>query len=173
MTDHRIGLDLFNDVLDVLHRHGFTRGDDQHAGRAIFLIGDLARIYEGSQDRPDGPAITQAPYPPPPELPGPEPDQGPSVHEDNPGAVTLTNTQVKAVLTSLDLGADWNRNRAETCTYCADQSCSICELRLQEARTYDQIAAQLLHDEQAARTARTQAGRHAGPGLSADKEAGQ
>jgi hypothetical protein len=48
MSDHRIGLDLFNDVLDVLDRHGFARGDDEHAGRAIFLIGDLARIYEGA-----------------------------------------------------------------------------------------------------------------------------
>ena len=52
MRDHRIGLDLFTDVLDVLHRHGFARGDDQHAGRAIFLISDLARIYEGTQDHP-------------------------------------------------------------------------------------------------------------------------
>ena len=55
MTDHRIGLDLFTDVLDVLERHGFTRGDDQHADRALFLIGDLARIYEGSHDHPFGP----------------------------------------------------------------------------------------------------------------------
>jgi hypothetical protein len=164
MTDDRIGLDLFTDVLDVLHRHGFTRGDDQHAGRAIFLIGDLARIYEGSQDRPTRPATTQAPH-----LPSPEPP----VPEVNPGAVTLTHAQVKAVLTSLDLAADRERDRAETCTYCADQSCSICELRLQEARTYDQIAAQLLHHEQPARTARTQAELHARPGLSADKEAGQ
>ena len=62
MTDHRIGLDLSNDVLDVLHRHGFARDDDQHAGRASFLIGDLARIYEGSQDHPHGPSITQASY---------------------------------------------------------------------------------------------------------------
>jgi len=48
MTGHRIGLDLFNDVLDVLHRHGFTRGDDLHAGRAIFLISDL---YEAWWDK--------------------------------------------------------------------------------------------------------------------------
>jgi hypothetical protein len=50
MRDRRIGLDLSTDVLDVLDRHGFDRGDDLHAGRAILLIGDLARIYEGSQD---------------------------------------------------------------------------------------------------------------------------
>ena len=70
MTDHRIDLDLFTDVLDVLDRHGFTRGDDQHTGRAIFLIGDLARIYEGTQDHPVGPSSSQAPSPPPPEPPG-------------------------------------------------------------------------------------------------------
>ena len=34
MTGHRIGLDLFSDVLDVPRRHGFAGGDDLHAGRA-------------------------------------------------------------------------------------------------------------------------------------------
>ena len=63
MTDHRIGLDLFTDVLDVLHRHGFARGDDEHQGRAISLISDLARIYEGTQDHPFGPSIAPAPVP--------------------------------------------------------------------------------------------------------------
>ena len=51
-SDHRITSGLIHDILDVLERHGYTRGDDQHAGRAIGLIGDLARIYEGSQDQP-------------------------------------------------------------------------------------------------------------------------
>ena len=74
MRDHRIGLDLFTDVLDVLHRHGFARGDDLHAGRALFLISDVARIYEGSQDHPYGPTVSQALSPPSsPEPPGPEP----------------------------------------------------------------------------------------------------
>jgi hypothetical protein len=35
------------------------------------------------------------------------------------------------------------------------------------------LAGQLLHERQAARTARRQAGPHAPPGLAADKEAGQ
>jgi hypothetical protein len=63
MWDHRIGPDLFNDVLEVLDRHGFARGDDEHAGRAIFLIGDLARIFEGTQDHPFGPSINPVPSP--------------------------------------------------------------------------------------------------------------
>jgi hypothetical protein len=177
MTDHRIGLDLFTDVLDVLERHGFTRGDDQHAGRAIFLIGDLARIYEGSQHHPYGPSINQAPdVPAPPEPPGPEPEPGPSDPEDGLNVVTLTHAQVRTVLTSLDLAAGWKRDRAETCTYCPDQSCCTCELRLKEARTYDQLAVQLPHDEQATGDARSQpapTGLPVQPRPDAEREAGQ
>lgn len=168
MRDHRIGLNLVNDVLDVLHRHGFARGDDQHAGRAIFLIGDLARIYEGSQDHPYGPSVTQASY-----LPEPEP--GPSVPEEDLDAVTLTHAEARTVLSSLDLAAEWKRDRAGMCTDCVDQSCFTCQRRLREVRTYDQLAVQL-HDRQAARNPRRQAGLHAPssqPGLAADKEAGQ
>ena len=174
MRDHRIGLNLFTDVLDVLERHGFARGDDQHAGRAIFLIGDLARIYEGSQDHPFGPSTTPVPSAPTaPEPLGPEPEPGPSVPEDDLVSVTLTHAQVRTVLTTLDIAADWKRDRAEMCTDCADQSCFTCELRLQDARTYDQLARQLLHDEQATRTARRQPEPDAPPGLAADKEAGE
>ena len=62
------------------------------------------------------------------------------------------------------------------CADCADQSCFACQPRLRDARTYDQLAVQLLHDEQAARNLRRQAELHAPPsqpGLAADKEAGQ
>ena len=177
MSDHRIGPDLFNDVLDVLHRHGFARGDDQHADRAIFLIGDLARTYEGSQDHPYGPSITQASYlSAPPETPGPEPEPGPSVPEDDLDAVTLTHAEVRTVLTALDQAADWKHDHITRCPYCADQSCFKCQLRFQDARTYDQLAVQLLHDEQAARDLRRQAEPPAPPrqpNLAADKEAGQ
>ncbi len=79
MTDHRIGLDLFTDVLDVLHRHGFARGDIEHQGRAISLIKDLARTYEGTQDHPAEPSSSQAPAPPPPGPPGPDSRQTPVI----------------------------------------------------------------------------------------------
>ncbi len=177
MTDGQPSPHLIADILDVLHRHGFVRGDDQHAGRALFLIGDLARSCDGSQDRPYGPSITQPSYlPAPPEPPGPEPEPGPSLPEDDPAAVTLTHAEVRTVLSSLDLAAEWKRDRAGMCTDCADQSCLTCQRRLREARTYDQLAVQLLHDEQATRNPRRQAGLHARssqPGLAADKEAGQ
>ena len=162
MRDHRIGLDLYTDVLDVLHRHGFTRGDDQHAGRAIFLSSDLARTYEGTQDYPYEPPSSQAPSPPAPIEPsGPEP--GPSVAEDDLDAVTLTHAEVRTVLTSLDLAADWKRDRAGMCAECPDQSCVACQLRLKDTRAYDQLAAQLLHDEQAARDALSQPGPASSP----------
>ena len=146
----------------MLHRHGFARGDDQHAGRAIFLISDLARIYEGTQDHPYGPSINQAPSPPPsPEPPGPEP--GPTSPKTTWTPSPLTHAEVRTVLTSLDLAADWKRDHAETCAYCPDQSCYACQLRLQDAHTYDQLAVQLLHDEQAARDARRQPGPASSP----------
>ena len=93
--------------------------------------------------------------------------------EEDLNVVPLTHAQVRTVLTTLDIAAEWERDRAELCTDCADQSCYACELRLRDARTYDQLARQLLHDEQAARTARRQAEPHAPPGLAAGKEAGQ
>ena len=164
MRDHRIGLDLFSDVLDVLDRHGFTRGDNEHAGRAIFLISDLARIYEGTQDPPYGPSSSQAPSPPPAlEPPVPEPGPGPSVPEDDLDAVTLTHAEVRTVLTSLDLAAAWKRDRARRCARCPDQSCFACQLRREDARTYDQMAVRLLHDEQAAPDARSQPGLASSP----------
>jgi hypothetical protein len=175
MTDHRIGLDLFNDVLDVLHRHGFTRGDDLHAGRAIFLIGDLARIYEGSQDHPYGPSVTQAPYLPVlPEPPGPEHEPGPSVPAPDQDAIILTHADVSTVFAAADIAADDKRYRVEMCPDCPDQSCYACQTHLRDAEAFGRIADRML---QAARTApaahygRTQPPRQ--PGRAAGKEAGQ
>jgi hypothetical protein len=166
MTDHRIGLDLFTDVLDVLHRHGFTRGDDQHAGRAIFLISDLARIYEGTQDHPVGPTSSQAPTPPP-EPPGP----------DSRDAVVVPASDLKTVLIALDIAADYQRDRAEMCTDCADQSCPACHNRLRDAHAYDQIADRMLQGAAATPAAHhgqaEPAGQDRQSGLAAGKEAGQ
>ena len=55
-TDHRVTPGLIHDILDALERHGYYRSDDLHADRAIGLIGDLAGIYEGTQDHPATPA---------------------------------------------------------------------------------------------------------------------
>ena len=57
-------------MLDALDRHGYVRGDDQHADRAIGLIGDLARIWDGTQDYPTGPTSSRCHHPGPP-IPNP------------------------------------------------------------------------------------------------------
>ena len=168
MRDHRIGLDLFTDVLDVLHRHGFARGDHEHAGRAIFLISDLARIYEGTQDHPFGPAVNPAPFP----QMAPEPS-GP----DSRDAVIVPASELKTVLAALDIAADYKRDRAEMCTDCPDQSCPACQSPLQDAQAYDQMADQMLQAAEAALAAHRGQTEPAGPPrqsrLAADKEAGQ
>ena len=58
-TDHRITPGLVHDIVDALERHGYYRSDDLHADRAIGLIGDLACIYEGTQDHPAYPGPTR------------------------------------------------------------------------------------------------------------------
>ena len=168
MRDHRIGLDLFTDVLDVLHRHGFARGDDQHAGRAIFLIGDLARIYEGTQDHPFGPSINPAPFPQTaPEPPGP----------DSRAAVVIPASDRKTMLIALDIAADDMRDRAEMCTDCPDQSCPACQSRLRDAQAYDQLADRILQAADTAPAAHHGQAEPADPArqprLAADKEAGE
>jgi hypothetical protein len=168
MTDRRIGLDLFNDVLDVLHRHGFARGHDEHAGRAIFLIGDLARIYEGTQDHPFGPSINPAPSPQAkPEPPGP----------DSRDPVILPASDRKNLLIALGIAADDMRDQAELCTHCPDQACPACQSRLRDAQAYDQLAVRMLQPAEAAPAAHhgqadpARPARQCGP--AADKEAGQ
>jgi len=46
--DPRMTWGLIIEVFDALERHGFRRGDDQHTGRAIGMLGDLAATYEQS-----------------------------------------------------------------------------------------------------------------------------
>jgi hypothetical protein len=168
MRDHRIGLDLFTDVLDVLDRHGFARGDDEHAGRAIFLIGDLARIYEGTQDHPFGPSIN----PPPPPQMAPEPSD-----PDGRDTVMVPVSELKTVLVALDTAADDLRDQAELCTHCPDQSCPACQSRLRDAQAYDQLAVRMLQPAEAVPAAHHGQANPARParqsGPAADKEAGQ
>ena len=154
-----MGVRLITEVLDVLERHGYARGDNEHAGRAIFLIRDLASIYEGSQDHPFGPTVNQ---PPQGEPASPAPA--------TPDAVPVPAGEVKNLLIALDIAADYNRDRAELCADCADQSCPACESRLREAQAYDRLYAQLTQQADASATAT-----HPEPAAqpAADREAGQ
>jgi hypothetical protein len=176
MRDHRRSPELITDVLDALDRHGYPRGGDEHVGRAVVLISDLARIYEGFQHRAYGPSITLVPSSAPSAPPGPDPGHEPSIPEDDLDAVTLTHAEVTTVLTSLDLAADWKRDRVETYTYCRQPLLLRLRTPPQRGPQLRPAGVQLLHHEQSARDARSQP-RLAGPPLqprpAAEREAGQ
>ena len=134
-SDYRTTPGLIHDILDALERHGYYRSDDQHADRAIGLLGDLARVYEGTQDYPTGLYLLRVPAPRPAN---PEPSG-----QAGPDAVTLADRDVSTVMIALDIAADYARDRAELCAECADQSCPACESRLRDAQAYDRIATQI------------------------------
>ena len=145
MTDNRAGLGLITDILDLLDRHGYSRGDDEHTARTILLISDLAHVYDGSLDHPFGPYINEIPPRTEPEL------HAPAGHD----AVTIPAGKVKTLFAALDIAADYKRDRAAACADCPDTSCLTCQQRLQDADTYDDLAARLIDaaEESAALTA--------------------
>ena len=52
--EERLNWDFIREALDVIERHGYRASDNQHAGQAVGLIGDVARIYEGTLEAPRG-----------------------------------------------------------------------------------------------------------------------
>ena len=161
MTSKRTSPSLITDILDVLDRHGYASDDDEHTGRAILLISDLAHIYEGSLDHPFGPYINEI-LPTRTELAPPEP-----ASQD---AVLVSPGEVKTVLAALDIAADYKRDRAELCADCTGQTCLTCESRLQDAQAYDRLSAQLI---QAAEASATATASHPEAAPTAEREAGQ
>ena len=149
-SDHRVTPGLVHDILDALERHGYYRSDDLHADRAIGLIGDLACIYEGTQDHPA--------YP------------GPTRHD----AITLTYADAITIFAASDIAAGDKRYRVEMCPDCADRSCPDCRTHLRDIEAFDQMAGRMLQAAQAAPAAtasRPGPDRRAQP--AADREAGQ
>jgi hypothetical protein len=149
-SDHRVTPGLVHDILDALERHGYYRSDDLHADRAIGLIGDLACIYEGTQDHPAYPGPTRY------------------------GAITLTHADAITIFAASDIAADDRRYRVEMCPDCPDQSCPTCQTHTRDARAFDQMADRMLQAAQAAPAATASQ-----PALdrwsqpAADREAGQ
>jgi hypothetical protein len=125
VTDDRMNLGLITEMLDMLDRHGYVRSDDEHTGRAILLISDLAHIYQGSLDHPFGPYNGEIP----PSRTEPAPPQPAS--QD---AVLISPGDVRTLLAALDIAADYQRDRAELCADCTGQTCLTCESRLRDAR---------------------------------------
>jgi hypothetical protein len=161
-SDHRITPGFIADVLDALERHGYVRGDDLYADRAIGLIGDLACIYESTQDHPA--VASPITVPPPPAYPGP------SRHD----AITLTRVNAGTVFAALDIAADDKRYRVEMCPDCPDQSCSACQTHLRDAQAFDQMSDRMLQAAQAAPAANAgQPGPERQSQPAADREAGQ
>jgi hypothetical protein len=161
--DRRLTGGFIIDVLDVMERHGYHRGDHKHTGQAIGLIRDVARIYQGTLDAPRGGYVVVPSSQPTEPLPPGQP------------TVIVPTDQVKTLLAALDDTAEYKRDRAETCADCTDQYCTTCEWRLQTAGAYDQLAEQVA---QAAEAIRRRVPGHAAPDASAphpaaDPEAGQ
>jgi len=167
-SDYRTSSDFIHNIVDALERHGYARSDDLHAGHAIGLTGDLAHIYEGTQDAPRGGYVvvpsSQPTAPQPPSPPGPD-------------AVIVSADQVTTCWPRSMTPPNTKRDRTKTCADCTGQSCPTCQWRLQAAEAYDQIAGQMIQAAEAS-AARQRAPGHAappgaGPHAAADKEPGQ
>jgi hypothetical protein len=150
------------DVLNVLEQHGNHRFDDQHTGRAISLVGQLAFIYEGTQDVPVGAYVIEIPQA---TEPAPEPSPVPAE------AAGLNPAQWATVLAALDEAAGHKRDLAANCPDCPDQSCGNCQSRLAAALDYDATAARLAAERDAVTPAPPV--HRVRPGAAADREAGQ
>ena len=164
--DGRLTWGFIIDVLDVMERHGYHRGDHEHTGQAIGLIRDVAGIYEGTLDAPRGGYVV---------VPTSQPE---APRQPGQPTVMVPADQVKTLLAALDDAAEYKRDRAETCADCADQSCTTCEWRLQTAGAYDQLAEQMTQAAEASAPATRQrvpdlGARHWVPHSAADPEAGQ
>ena len=158
-SDHRVTPGLVHDILDALERHGYYRSDDLHADRAIGLIGDLACIYEGTQDHPAYPMAAVAA-----RLPRTQPRRR---HHPHP---RRRQHRVRRA----DIAADDKRYRVEMCPDCPDQSCPDCQTHLRDAQAFDQMADRMLQAAQAAPAATaSQPGPDRRSQPAADREAGQ
>ncbi len=169
----RMNQDFILQFLNVLERHGYHYHDDLHTDRAVGLLRDVARIYEGTQETPVGTDHAEPPSAPQPEPapPGPQPGQD---------AVIVSSAEVGIIAAALEEAADYKRDRTERCADCADRSCRTCQWRLRGAETYGHMATQMLW---AAKTSRTAPARQPTPGTAyptarqsqtaAGKEAGQ
>ena len=171
--DDRQTWSMIIDVLDVLEKHGYRRGDDQHTGRAVGLVGDLARIYEGTQETPADTYLAETP----------EARHAGPVQAGPPSATSakaIASAGMFTILSALDEASDYKRDRAAGCADCADQSCGTCQHRLDAARAYESLATRLQHTIDAAtpgRSPRQAAAELSGNSIqaqaAAEREAGQ
>jgi hypothetical protein len=128
--EERFTMGLVIEVLDVLDRHGYRKADDQHTGRAIGLLGDVAKIYAGERDEP-----VALPY-------HPQAEDAPL----NPAGKVLTPERL-IVLTALDDAIAFRTERAGAyCADCRESPAELCESHqddLDTADTYRTVAREL------------------------------
>ena len=136
-SDRRHDWGMIIDVLNVLEQHGYRQADDQHTGRAVGLIGDLARIYQGTQEAPASANLVPAP-----RSPQPSPDQPAPTATSS--AEAIAGAGMHTILAALDEASGYKRDRAECCADCADQSCGTCQHRLEAVHAYESLAARLM-----------------------------
>ena len=141
--DPRVTAGLARDIFDALERHGYYRHDDRHTRQATAMIADLARVYDGTWQPPNGSYPGHLPTrPPEPARPAPQAGQD---------ALLLASAEVSTVLAALAVAADEHRDRA-------DQSCPACQTRLQAARAFDRLAGRIYHPGRADPAAGREAG---------------
>ncbi len=139
--DSRMTWGLVIDVLGVLDRHGYQRADNTHTGRAIGLLFDLARVYEGSREAPA--SACPVPVPAPPQA-GPAPGNRAS------DSTVIGTAQVRTVVAALDVAAEHKRDIAADCADCADRSCGFCQAMTAAAGEYDAVRNRLRADAEPA-----------------------
>jgi hypothetical protein len=172
-SDRRHTWGLIIDVLDVLEQHGYRQADDQHTGRAVGLISDLARIYEGTKEAPAGAYLVPTPEPSLVDRQRPAPTAA-----KNTG--TIASAEMHTILSALSDAADYKRDQAECCADCADQSCGTCQYRLDAAQVYEGLAVRLIHamdaavlEEPSPLATSGAVVKRARPEIALDREAGQ
>ena len=99
-SEDRFTWGLILDVLDVLERHGYHKYDNQHTGRAVGVIFDLARIYEGTRETHPGPArprhIPGQHRPPPKQIRTPSSSPAPMSAPSSPRRTSPPTTSATA-----------------------------------------------------------------------------
>ena len=162
-SDHRVTPGLIHDILDALERHGYYRSDDLHADRAIGLIGDLACIYEGTQDHPAPPTPSRCrrrrPPTPDPAATTPSPSPAPTPAPCSPRWISPPTTSATASRCAPTAPTGPAPTARPTCT---------------TSEAFDQMADRMLQAAQAAPAASaSQPGPDRRSQPAADREAGQ
>lgn len=136
--DKRQTWGLIIDVIEVLEKHDYKPFDNQHTGRAVLLIGDLAHIYEGTQEEPGGGYV----------VPSAEPRQADPTQAEPPPAdsgAAIAGRWMLTIVNALGEASSYQHDRAARCANCANQSCKACEHHLDTARVYENLASRLQH----------------------------